>query len=154
MERVHQTLGNMIRTYELEELEWDCDDPWSRILSNCAWAIRSTAHTIMEATPGQLVFGRDMLFDLSFKTKLRDIKRKRQDAIQHNNQRENSKRTHYEYKTGDKVLLDRGEMQRKLMPKREGPCDIVRIHDDGTMKIKKGLYVQRVSTRRLTPFHD
>ena len=66
--------------------------------------------------------------------------------------RENSKRTKYEYNVGDKVLLDRGEIQRKLIPKRTGPYEIVRIYDNGTIKIRKGIYVQRVSIRRLTPY--
>ena len=37
VERVHQTLGNMIRTYELDsDHEFDYEDPWSGILANCA----------------------------------------------------------------------------------------------------------------------
>jgi hypothetical protein len=57
VERVHQTLGNMICTYELENFEFDFKDPCSQILANCAWAIRSTAHIILDATtPAQIVF--------------------------------------------------------------------------------------------------
>ena len=50
VERIHQTLGNMIRTYELENFEFDYNDPWSQILANFAWAIRSTAHSIHPST--------------------------------------------------------------------------------------------------------
>jgi hypothetical protein len=66
VERLHQTLGNMIRTYKLENFEFDYNDPWSQILANCTWAIRSTANSILDATPAQIVFGRNMLFELSF----------------------------------------------------------------------------------------
>jgi hypothetical protein len=66
VERVHQTLGTMIRTYELENFEFDYNDPWLQMLANCAWAKRSTVHSILDATPVQIVFVRDMLFDLSF----------------------------------------------------------------------------------------
>jgi hypothetical protein len=59
VEHVHQTLGNMIRTYELENFEFDYNDPWSQILSNCVRAIRSTAHSILDATPAQVMFGSD-----------------------------------------------------------------------------------------------
>ena len=65
VERIHQTLGNMLRMHELEKMMLDPRDPWSDILAQCAWAIRSTAHTLLDATPAQLVFGRDMLFDVS-----------------------------------------------------------------------------------------
>ena len=87
MERVHQTLGNMIRTYELEEYDFDYNDPWSSILAECAWAIRSTAHTIMDATPAQLVFGRDMLFDLSFKVQWKEIRKRKLEALRKNMER-------------------------------------------------------------------
>ena len=36
-------------------------------LSDAAWAIRSTNHTVLKASPGAAIFGRDMLFDISFK---------------------------------------------------------------------------------------
>ncbi len=35
-------------------------------LTNAAWAIRSTYHTALKATPGAAIFGRDMLFDVPF----------------------------------------------------------------------------------------
>jgi hypothetical protein len=41
MERVDQTLGEMICTYEIENFESDDNDRWSQILLNCAWKIRS-----------------------------------------------------------------------------------------------------------------
>jgi hypothetical protein len=50
VEHVHQTLGNMICTYELENFEFDCNEPWSQILAICAQAICSTAHSILDAT--------------------------------------------------------------------------------------------------------
>ena len=59
IERVHQTLGNIIRTFELQTNYLDEEDPWAGILSATAFAIHSTYHTTLRATPGQLVFGRD-----------------------------------------------------------------------------------------------
>jgi hypothetical protein len=66
VECVDQTLGNMLRSYELEDHDFDYQDPWSQILANCAWAICSTVHSVLNATPTQIVFGRDMMFDISF----------------------------------------------------------------------------------------
>jgi transposase InsO family protein len=56
VEHVHQTLGTMMCTYKLENFEFDYNDPWSQILAYCAWAIRSTAHSILDATSAQIVF--------------------------------------------------------------------------------------------------
>ncbi|CAJ1959749.1 unnamed protein product [Cylindrotheca closterium] len=149
VERIHQTLGNMLRTNELEEFDFDYNDPWTQILSSCAWAIRSTIHTVMEA----IVFGRDMLFDLSFKTKWRDIKSKRQQAANKNNAQENSKRQPHIYRVGDLVLLDRGKLQQKLLPKRTGPYQVLCVYDNGTIKLRRGFYAQRVSLRRCVPYY-
>jgi len=35
-------------------------------LDNAAWAIRSTYHTVLKASPGAAIFGHDMLFDIPF----------------------------------------------------------------------------------------
>ncbi len=35
-------------------------------LSDAAWAICSTYHTVLKAYPGAAIFGRDMLFDIPF----------------------------------------------------------------------------------------
>ena len=40
------------------------DDPWKGILSATAFAVRSTYHTTLQKNPGQLVFGRDMIFNI------------------------------------------------------------------------------------------
>jgi hypothetical protein len=33
-------------------------------IGNAAWAICSTYHTVLKASPGAAIFGRDMLFDV------------------------------------------------------------------------------------------
>jgi hypothetical protein len=33
---------------------------------NAVWAIRSTYHTVLKASPGAAIFGQDMLFDILF----------------------------------------------------------------------------------------
>jgi hypothetical protein len=43
------------------------------ILDNGAWAIRSTYHTVLKASPGAAIFGQDMLFDIPFMADWRKI---------------------------------------------------------------------------------
>jgi len=64
VERVHQVIGNMLRTFELENNYLDETDPWSGIWSATAFAVCSAYHTMLQATPGQLVFGCDMVFNI------------------------------------------------------------------------------------------
>jgi len=35
-------------------------------LTNAAWAICSTYHTVLKASPGAAIFGQDMLFNIPF----------------------------------------------------------------------------------------
>jgi len=53
IERIHQVINDMLRTFELEEQQLDPQEPWSRILSAVAFAVRGTYHTTLEATPAQ-----------------------------------------------------------------------------------------------------
>ena len=57
VERIHQVIGNMIRTFELEDNYLDESDSWKGILSAAAFAVRSTYHTTLKKSPEQLVFG-------------------------------------------------------------------------------------------------
>jgi hypothetical protein len=97
VEQVHQVLGNALRTFELENKELDPNDPWGHFLSAAAWAIRSTVHTTLNVTPGQLVFGRDMLLPNQIKTNWARIRQRKQDIINVNNCKENAKRIEHEY---------------------------------------------------------
>ena len=63
LESIHQTIGNIIRTFELHEADVE-EDLWPGVLGVAAFAVRSTYHTTLQKTPGQLVFGRDMIFNL------------------------------------------------------------------------------------------
>ncbi len=57
IERIHQTLGNILRTFELHKNVEHFDDAWDGILSAAVFALRSTRHSTTQATPMQLVFG-------------------------------------------------------------------------------------------------
>ena len=50
-------------------------------MNAAAWAIRSTVHTTLDATPGQLVFGQDMLLPIQIKTDWARIRQRKQDII-------------------------------------------------------------------------
>jgi hypothetical protein len=66
LERVHQVLGQMLRTAELDMANSVTSDDVDDFLDNVAWAICSTYHTVLKASPGAAIFGQDMLFDIPF----------------------------------------------------------------------------------------
>ena len=74
-------------------------------LDNVAWAICSTYHTVLKASPGVAIFGCNMLFDIPFIAEWNKIGDYRQRQTDLNTARKNSKRVNYDYKVGNKVLL-------------------------------------------------
>ena len=64
IERLHQVMRHMLMTKNLQEEVLDYLDPFGPTLSSIAWAICSSYNNTTDATPAQLVFGRDMMFNL------------------------------------------------------------------------------------------
>ena len=151
LERVHQVLGNMIRSCQVGTVELDEDNPWTGILSAVAWAIRSTYHTTLDASPGELVFGRDMIWNISHVANWQYIKERKQQRINENNKNENKKRREHDYQVGEKILLNRPN-PRKLETPREGPYEIIQVHSNGTVTIRKGTVDKRINIRQIQPF--
>jgi hypothetical protein len=155
IERVHLTLNNTLRTAEVDGREMDEKDPWGPFSSSAAYAIRSTFHTALEATQGQLVFGRDMLLPIKFMAHWGEIEQQRQKEMARNNRRENTSRITHDYKVGDKELLKKpGKHLRKLEAPRTGPHTVTAIYTSGTLHIQKGKVNERVNIRRLFPYFE
>ncbi len=52
LESIQQVLANMIRTFELQEQVVSKVDAWTGILKVVGWAVWSTHHTTLQASPG------------------------------------------------------------------------------------------------------
>ena len=84
----------------------------------------------------------------------------KQKEINRNNAKEKRRRVQHTYKVGDKVLLTKEGILRKMSTPREGPMKISKVFNNGTVEIqkklsKKGtLSTQRVNIRRLVPYHE
>jgi len=151
VERVHQTIGNMIKTFQLEDNYLDEDDPWAGILSATAFAVRSTYHTTLQATPGQLVFGRDMILNIQHTANWKAIKDRKQQIIKKNNLRENRTRIPHTYRRGEKVLLRR-DGQNKYERPWDGPYKILQVNTNGTVRLRIGAVADTVNIRRIHPY--
>ncbi len=57
LERIHGVLGNMLRTSKLDIAEPVKASDIDVFLSDAAWAICSTYHTVLKASPGASIFG-------------------------------------------------------------------------------------------------
>jgi len=110
---MHQVIGQMLRTAEIDMAKSVVPDDVDVFLDNAAWAIRSTYHTVLKASPGVAIFRRDMLFDIPFLAEWNKIGDYRQSQTDPSAEHENSKRIDYGYKVGDKVLIVKEGILRK-----------------------------------------
>ena len=49
IKRIHQTIGNVIRTFDVSNIV--NNNPWSGILAATMFAVRATYHTTLQASP-------------------------------------------------------------------------------------------------------
>ena len=105
IERIHQTIGNIILTFDVSNIVNNY--PWSGILAATMFAIRATYHTTLQASPMQLVFGRYSILNIKHVANWENIRQCKQLGINHNNMQENMRRNNHQYKVGDKILVKR-----------------------------------------------
>ena len=102
---VHQTIGDIICTFGVSNIV--NKDPWSGILAATMFAVRATYHTTPQASPMQLVFGRDTILKINQVADWEQILQRKQLWINHNNNRKNVRRNNHQYKVVDKILVKR-----------------------------------------------
>ncbi len=155
LERVHQVLGQMLHTAELDMADSVTPDDVDVFLDNVAWAIRSTYHTVLKASPGAVIFGRDMLVNILFIADWCKIEDRRQLLTDRGNKQENAIRIDYDYKVGDKVqVINEGILRKAESAYGKEPWTITTVHTNGTIRIQRGTKTEQLSIRRVEPFID
>ena len=92
----------MLRTSELNMAPSVDASDIDTFLTNVAWAICSTYHTVLKASPGAAIFGRDMLFDIPFLAYWNKIGDYRQRQTDLNTEHENRSHKDWDYKSAIK----------------------------------------------------
>jgi hypothetical protein len=155
LEHVHQVLGQMLCTAEIDMAKSVALDDVNVFLDNAAWAICSTYHTVLKASPGAAIFGRDMLFDILLVAGWHKIGEYRQSLTDDSNQCKNTQCIDYDYKVADKVLVEREGIIRKAESKySKEPWTITTLHTNGTIRIQCETKTKRLNNWRVIPFTD
>ena len=111
IEQIHQTIGNIIRTFDVSNIV--NKNQWSGIIAATMFAVRATYHTTLQASPIQLVFGRDSILNIKHVSNWEHIRQRKQERINRNNKRENMRHNDHQYKVGDKILVNRNKTSSK-----------------------------------------
>ena len=130
----------------------DEQDPWSGILAAAQFAMRATVHTTLKASPTQLVFGRDAMFNIPFTANWPQIRKRKQSLIDKNNQRENKRRRKYEYLVNDKILIEARIADKYSKPMWQGPYVVLKVNNNGTLRIQRGAVQETIDIRQVKPY--
>ena len=98
-------------------------------LMNAAWAVCSTYHKVLKNSSGASIFGRDMLFDVSFLADWSKIVEYRQKQMDKSTVKENSGCVDLDYQLDDKVLVIKDGILRKSESRYDSePWTITSVH--------------------------
>ena len=153
VERMQLLLGEQLRAKIFEE---DFAQDLDTIVQACAYGIRATSPSRFPYSPCEMAFGRDILFRQQVMVNWELVKQYHHDQSIKNNEKENKNRKAHEYKVGDLVLLVTPPYERKneakISPPTEGPYPITHVYPNGTIRIQRGNFSDKVSIRRVWPY--
>jgi hypothetical protein len=136
----------MLCTSELNMAEMVKTSDIDVFLSDAAFAVCSTYHTVLKASPGAAIFGQDVLFDILFIANWQKIGEYRVQLTKLNNARENEGRIDYDYKVGQKVLLRKEGILRNAESRwQKKPWLIASVHMNGTITVQRGNKIDRMN---------
>jgi hypothetical protein len=142
----------MMRTGELDMANTADPGDVADFLNDAAWTVCPTYHTVLKASPGTAIFGRDMLFDAPFLADWKKVGDYRQSQTDRNTAREKTN-VEWDYAVGDKVLLRKeGILCKSELKYEKEPWTISQAHTDGTIRIQCGTKSERLNIRQVTPF--
>ncbi len=145
----------MLRTAKLNMAESVNASDIDIFLSDAAWAICSTHHTVLKALPGAVIFGRDMLFDILFIADWKKIGEYKQELTDLNTDRENKGRIDQDYKVGQKLLeRNEGILCKAESRWQKDPWTITTVHTNGTITTQHGNKEERLNIRRVKPLEN
>jgi hypothetical protein len=89
----------------------------------------------LQAMPGQLVFGRDMVLNVQHLTNWTATKTPKHQIIRKNNRIRNSKWISHHYQVGDLVMLEKNRANKYEQPYSR-PYGITQVNMNGTVCLK------------------
>ncbi len=123
------------------------------ILADAAWAICSTHHKVLKASPGAAIFGCDMLFDIPFIADWKAIGEHWQRLTDCNTDQENEGRINYDYKVSQKILVrNEGILCKAQSIWQKDPWTITTIHTNGNITVQRRNKEDGLNIRRVKPF--
>ncbi len=114
IERVHLTMGDMLRTLTFSGVDWFED--MQRALDAVVWAVRTIINPNIKHLPCHLAFHHDMIFHRAVAVNWDNIHAEGQKLVAASNNKENQLRLTKEYSPGDQILITLDADERHSQP--------------------------------------
>jgi len=137
-ERLHQTVGNILRTLLCSNLPQNmaqARDIIDSALATVMHAMRTIVAITLGSTPGALALSRDMFLNVPLVADSQTIAQNREQFINENLSRANTRRRQYDYAPNQQVLKKVHD-PTKLRVRTTGPFTILRVHVNGTITLQ------------------
>ena len=134
LEMVHQTIGNIIRIFKVQDMVLNDDNPLDGILASTMFALSATVHTTTQYTPAQLIFGRDSILYTRQEADWQIFEKRKQDLFNKGNQQKNRNKREHTYNKGDKVILKDAWKTEFNQDAYLGPYTITVGSNNGTVR--------------------
>ena len=134
-ERMHQTIADILRVLNATNpptIDESVDGMVDSAIETCVHAARCAVNHQMQASPGGLVFNRDMLLDTPLIADYEAIQGRRQQLIDKSLMISNRKRVDYNYNIRDKVYMKDYD-PTNMMQKHHGPYHVQRVYTNGNL---------------------
>jgi hypothetical protein len=128
LECTHEVIGNLLHSSCLIAQDLDTISAEQELLIPVMWAINTTFHMTLKASPAQLALSRDMILPTSFAANWYSINNHNQAQLQSITNAKNHKCIPHEFRMNDKVLIchDIGNPYLgKLAKPTQGPFKII-----------------------------
>ncbi len=136
---MHAVFTSMLRTAKLDMAKLVNASDIDIFLADAAWANCSTYHTVLKASPGAAIFGGDMLFDIPLIADWKTIGEHRQRLTDHNTDHKTKGRIDYDYKVGQKTLVqNKGILRKAQFMWQKDQWTVTTVHTNGTIMVQCG----------------
>ena len=129
----------MLKTKDLANVTFDAFSSWRNILAYIVYAVRLSYHSTLQAIPGKLFFGRDILLDNNFQLNYKETWLIKQKVSYYNNKRENAKQVQYDYEVVHYAYILKGRNYLKLEEDKLVTLRITQVHNNGSVGIQRGI---------------
>ena len=129
-------------------------DLWGGNLVSVMRTIRAYYHFTLGFTPGQAVFGRDLLFNLTSIIDWRVVTTSKQRQVNIDGVREKSRQVRHKYTIGNLFYVKNAVIYHQLNYNNRGLYIITEVFTNSTVWVYRGAINKRINIRQIVPHFD